>query len=217
MAELHCQKPFSSLQRLARIAARQTDAVQERCDFCSEAIPHLHQHLLNVASREMVCTCRACSILFNKETASQGTYKLVPDRCLALEDFLMSDLEWERMRIPVGIAFFVHSTASQRVMVFHPSPMGPTESLLEVSAWARLQQSNPMLSQMERDVEALLVNRARGELQCFLVPIDECYRLVGIIRLYWKGLSGGQEVWKEIKRFFDAVRERSRCTRSESP
>ena len=122
----------------------------------------------------------------------------------------MRDPEWERMRIPVGIAFFVYSTAAQRVMVFYPSPMGPTESLLEMSAWATIEQSNPVLLQMEREVEALLVNRARGERQYFLVPIDECYRLVGIIRLNWKGLSGGQEVWKEIKRFFDTVRGHAR-------
>jgi hypothetical protein len=52
-------------------------------------------------------------------------------------------------------------------------------------------------------VEALLVNRARGTRQHFLVPIDDCYRLAGLIRTRWRGLSGGEEVWKEIDRFFE--------------
>ena len=34
--------------------------------------------------------------------------------------------------------------------------------------------------------------------QYYIVPIDECYRLVGLIRMHWRGLSGGTEVWKEI-------------------
>jgi hypothetical protein len=41
------------------------------------------------------------------------------------------------------------------------------------------------------------------------VPIDECYRLVGLIRVHWKGLSGGSEVWREIRKFFDSLKARS--------
>ena len=47
---------------------------------------------------------------------------------------------------------------------YYPSPMGPTESLLELDAWAALEAANPVLATLEPDVEALLVNRraARG-------------------------------------------------------
>ena len=68
---------------------------------------------------------------------------------------------------------------------------------------------------MEQEVEALLVNRTRGARGHFLVPIDECYKLVGLIRVHWKGLSGGQEVWEEIGRFFEELGERSRAVRRE--
>jgi hypothetical protein len=98
----------------------------------------------------------------------------------------------------------------ERVAAFYPSPMGPTESLLELSAWEELEQTNPILKGMERDAEALLINRVRGTRGHFLVPIDECYSLVGLIRLHWKGLSGGREVWEEIDRFFEALRKRSK-------
>jgi hypothetical protein len=88
--------------------------------------------------------------------------------------------------------------------------MGPTESLLKLSTWQELAESNPEIKEMVADVEALLVNRARGARQHFLVPIDDCYRLVGLLRSHWRGLSGGQEVWEEIGRFFEALQARAR-------
>ena len=47
----------------------------------------------------------------------------------------------------------------------------------------------------------------------YRVPIDECYKLVGLIRTHWRGLSGGTEVWEEIGRFFDELRERAQPRR----
>jgi hypothetical protein len=67
-----------------------------------------------------------------------------------------------------------------------------------------------VLGGMERDVEALLVNQVRGAREHFLVPIDECYSLVGLIRMRWRGLSGGREVWEEIGQFFEELRDRSK-------
>jgi DNA-binding IclR family transcriptional regulator len=60
------------------------------------------------------------------------------------------------------------------------------------------------------DVEALLVRRGERGWECYLVPIDACYELVGLVRMHWKGFDGGQEAWEAIDGFFDAVRERSR-------
>jgi hypothetical protein len=132
-----------------------------------------------------------------------------------LEGFQISDAQWESLRIPVGMAFFCYSTPAQRVVACYPSPMGATEALLELRTWGELEESNPMLKALQHDVEALLVNRARGARQYFVVPIDECSRLVGIIRIHWKGLGGGQVVWQEIRRFFAALKERSQAMRRE--
>jgi hypothetical protein len=158
----------------------------------------------------MMCACRPCSILFDSEAASEGRYRIIPDRHLFLEDFEMSDVQWESLRVPVDMAFFFHSTPAEKVVAFYPSPMGPTESLLKLSAWEELETHNPVLKGMKRDVEALLVNRVRGTREHFLVPIDECYRLVGLIRMHWRGLSGGREVWEEIEQFFEDLRKRSK-------
>ncbi|HTL31218.1 MAG TPA: DUF5947 family protein, partial [Tepidisphaeraceae bacterium] len=56
---------------------------------------------------------------------------------------------------------------------------------------------------------ALIINHIGKRRDCFLVPIDECYRLVGLIRSQWRGLSGGQEVWKAISDFFDELHRRA--------
>ncbi len=218
MVEQGNRKPFSAFSSLRQFAqegsekaaAEATEAAQEHCDLCGEPIPPEHRHLLEVSTREMMCACRPCSILFDSEAASEGRYRLIPDRHLFLEDFEMSDVQWESLRVPVDMAFFFHSTPAEKVVAFYPSPMGPTESLLKLSAWEELETHNPVLKGMKRDVEALLVNRVRGTREHFLVPIDECYRLVGLIRMHWRGLSGGREVWEEIEQFFEELRKRSK-------
>ena len=208
---------FSSLRRFAREESEkvvetvgQKQAAPESCEMCSEPIPPEHRHLLNVSTREIICVCRPCSILFDKEAASEGKYRLIPDRRLSIEDFEMSDVQWAGLRIPVDMAFFFYSTPVERVAAFYPSPMGHTESLLNMGAWEELETHNPVLKGMERDAEALLVNRSRGAREHFLVPIDECYSLVGLIRIHWKGLSGGRGVWEEIDRFFEVLKRRSK-------
>ncbi|MCA3749218.1 MAG: hypothetical protein IN808_08800 [Rubrobacter sp.] len=183
--------------------------------MCGELIEPEHAHLLEVSTREILCACRPCSILFDSDAASEGRYRLVPDRHLFLEGFEMSDAQWENLRVPVDMAFFFYSTPAGRVVAFYPSPMGPTESLLKLNAWKELEGRNPVLKEMERDVEALLVNRVREAREHYLVPIDECYGLVGLIRTNWRGLSGGREVWEEIARFFEKLRERSRTVARE--
>ena len=108
------------------------------------------------------------------------------------------------------MAFFFHSSAAERVLAYYPGPMGPTESQLELNSWQELEQENPILGELEPDVEALLVNRARGARGQWLVPLDECYRLVGLIRTWWRGLTGGSEVWREIDYFFQQLDGRAR-------
>jgi hypothetical protein len=199
------------LQRLAQRPVSEVTRQEERCELCGNPIPAAHRHLLDLAKHELLCSCRACSTLFDRgASAGGGHFRLVPDRRLVLVDFELPDLTWERLRIPVDMAFFFHSSEHGRVMAFYPSPMGPTESLLALDAWQELEARNPVLAAMEHDVEALLVNRARGARRHWLVGVDECYALVGLIRTRWKGLSGGQEAWEEIDRFFEDLDGRSR-------
>lgn len=203
--------------RLGRLARRSVDAAPtgaaepaERCELCDAAIPSAHRHLLELSSRELVCACRPCSLLFDRDGASNGRYKLVPERRLRLEDFAMSEQAWEELRIPVEMAFFFHSSVAGRVLAYYPSPMGPTESQLQLSSWQQLEAANPILGELDVDVEALLVNRVRGAHRQWLVPLDECYGLVGLIRTRWRGLAGGREVWQQIDRFFEDLDRRAR-------
>jgi hypothetical protein len=63
---------------------------------------------------------------------------------------------------------------------------------------------NPLLATIEPDIEALLISRRRGQAQtdCWIVPVDACYELVGRIRRHWKGFEGGDEAWLAIDAFF---------------
>jgi hypothetical protein len=149
-------------------------------------------------------------LLFDRSDAFEARFRLVPGRRLRLESFELDEQAWERLRLPVDMAFFFHNSAAGRVTAFYPSPMGATESRLEIDAWSEIEASNPVLSDMAPDVEALLVNRSRGARRQWLVPIDDCYRLVAVIRTSWRGFSGGKEVWLEIERFFEGLEARSR-------
>ena len=180
---------------------------QERCDLCSVQLTPGHQHLLNPASRQLLCACDACAILFDSQADQK--YRRVPRRVRLLAEFRLSDAQWENLLIPVGMAFFFQSTAAMRVMAFYPGPAGATESLLSLESWQEIVRDNPILKEMEPDVEALLVNRIKGAQEYYLVPIDKCYELVGLMRTHWRGFSGGNELWQEIAQFYTRLKSQS--------
>jgi hypothetical protein len=111
--------------------------------------------------------------------------------------------------IPIGMAFFVYNSVAGKVISLYPSPGGATESLLDLESWTEIVNANPVLKDMEPDTEALLVNRVRGAEEYYLLPVDEAYRLVGIIRSHWRGLSGGTELWEAIGTFFSELKNRA--------
>jgi hypothetical protein len=199
----------AALTRLGALTRDSTPA-QERCELCGAPIAPEHRHLLDVSKRELMCACRACSILFASQAASEGHYRLVGDRRLRVEDLELDDATWDELRLPVDMAFFFHDSSAGRVKAFYPSPMGPTESLLGLEAWTALEAANPVLTTLEPDIEALLVNRARGARDHWIVPIDDCYSLVGLIRTRWRGLTGGRDVWEAIAGYFEQLGRRAK-------
>jgi Family of unknown function (DUF5947) len=197
--------PTLASPRLRRLAQRPVETApgqQEQCELCGHPVPAEHRHVLNLDTRELLCACRSCSLLFDRRAAGGGHFRLVPDRRLVLEPFTLSDVTWEQLRIPVDIAFFFISSAVERVMAFYPSPMGATESRLDLATWQEVERANPVLVTLEPDVEALLVDRAKGSRRQWLVPVEDCYRLVALIRTRWRGFTGGKEVWAGIDDFF---------------
>ena len=186
---------FATLRSLAR-----KPDPREHCDLCGLVVASQHQHLIDPVAAKLMCCCDGCAILFcgNGDTK----YKRVPRRIRFLKDFRMTDGSWDSLLIPIGLAFFVESSVEARVLAMYPGAAGSTSSLLHLETWADIVQDNPVLAQMEADVEALLVNRLNSPAQYYVVPIDKCYELVGLIRSRWRGLSGGHEVWMRIRDFF---------------
>lgn len=194
-----------ALERAVRRAAERGRAAAEHCELCGLDIPEEHRHLLDTTRAEVMCTCRACALLFDRDVASLGHFRLVPERRVRLSGVSPQDLG-----VPVGLAFFVAQDSRHATVIAHyPSPMGATRWEVAPEAWSRAVSGCPQLADMAPEVEALLVNTARGAEHRWLVPIDECYRLVAVVKNYWRGLSGGGRVWTEIDAYFDGLARRA--------
>ena len=207
--------PFEVLSRITS-NRRAPEPAGERCEMCSEVIPDEHQHVVNVAGRQLMCVCRACYLLFTDSNADLR-YRSVPDRYLAFPDFALDRRAWEALQIPVGVAFFFTNSALGRTVAFYPGPAGATESELDLDAWNAIAGADPRVGLLADDVEALLVrvpesdgaNDEGAEPQSYLVPIDACYEFVGRLRTLWRGFDGGQEARAFIDSFFSQVATRA--------
>lgn len=179
----------------------------ERCELCGLEVGHEHPHLIEVASRQIACACDACATLFDGMAGTR--YRRVSRSAKLLADFQMTEAEWDGLLIPINMAFFFRSSVEGRVIALYPSPAGAVESLLSLDAWNAMVERNAVLEHLRPDIEALLVNRVGQVREHYIAPMDECYRLVGLIRANWKGFSGGTEVWSEIARFFQGLKLRA--------
>ena len=191
----------SALERIIRRGSSQRQEAGPRCELCNTPLAVGHRHLLDTETAAALCSCQACSLLFSRDAASAGHYRLVPQRRTRLAAVPTKDLG-----VPVGMAFFVQR-ADATVIAHYPSPAGATQWEVDPHAWAQVVNHCPRLQTLVPDVEALLVNTARGAQHYWLVPIDDCLRLVAVVRQTWKGLSGGNQVWPQIERFFAELSE----------
>jgi hypothetical protein len=189
---------FSTLRRFAR-----PRAALKRCELCSVGLSAEHRHLLEMASGQIVCACASCALRF--QAVLDGRFRLIPRDVRSLPELNWTDADWESLALPINLAFFFQSTPEKRNKAIYPSPAGATESLLPLHAWNSLVAQNLSLARMEPDVEALLVNRVGSKREHYLAPIDVCFELVGLIRLHWRGLAGGDIVWGEIEKFFSRL------------
>lgn len=186
--------PTAALGRaIARARSREEG---ERCGLCGSDIADRHAHVLDEERQELLCACRACALLFERDAAAQGAYRLVPRRRMRLTGVAPAELG-----VPVGLAFFV-IRPDGTVSAHYPSPLGATRFTVDPQVWERVVAECDVLQTMRPSVEALLINTARGADERWLVPIDDCYRLVAVVRSHWQGLSGGTRVWEEVAEFF---------------
>jgi len=165
---------------------------------------------VNLEARNLLCTCRPCFLLFMHGGAAQGKYRTVPDRYLYDPAFQMTGAQWDSIQIPVHMAFFFFNSTLDKIVAFYPSPAGATESLLPLETWEEVMKSNPDFAHPAPDVEALLLTRSDDAIECWLIPIDAAYDLVGRVKLHWKGFDGGEEAHREIEAFFTSLRDKSK-------
>ncbi len=192
----------TGLGRLARPAPVQQT---EKCELCGRPLSDEHRHLLELNERRILCACEPCLAM----KSGLENYCPVSTRTLWLDDFVFPDELWSAFQLPVGLAFFMRSTGTNSVVALYPSPAGATECELHLESWDKLVEMNPILLDLEADAEALVVNRMVGAHQHAIVPIDECYRLVGLIKSTWQGISGGSAIEDAVPKFFDYVRDKA--------
>ncbi|MET9452456.1 DUF5947 family protein [Streptomyces cinerochromogenes] len=191
-----------ALARVIRSAAADRDD-GERCDLCAEPVPEEHRHLYAAEREELLCACGACTVLFTGDGAGGGRYLLVPRRRVRLEP-----VDTGPLGVPVGLVFFVPHTDGT-VTAQGPSPAGAMRWEVDAARWAGMRAVCPPLVTMAPEVEALLVNTVRGLDHHWIVPVDDCFRMVALVRREWRGLAGGGRVWPAVERFFEELTERS--------
>ncbi|MEU5723601.1 DUF5947 family protein [Micromonospora sp. NPDC047738] len=191
-----------ALQRAIRRAGQR--AAAERCGMCAGPVAPEHRHVWDEQDGELLCACRPCSLLFERESAGGGRYQLVPAHGRRL-----TDLSADELGVPVGLVFFVKQRDG-RVLGHYPSPLGTTESEIDADAWRAVEARSPALAELAPRVEAFLVwtGTQAGGGQQWVVPVDDCYRLVALIRRHWTGMSGGSAVWRAIPGFFEELDRR---------
>lgn len=206
--------PFGVLRRVMQ--PRQRPAAGEVCEMCGEVIAPRHSHVASLSERRLMCTCRACYLLFTQEGAGARRLRAVPERYREASEFAFSQAQWDDLAIPVDLVFLFQQSdlidpqLPYSIVACYPSPAGATESELDLGSWLEIAGANPLLADVEPDVEAVLVRRhGVGEFSCLVVPIDACYELVGLVRQHWSGFHGGDEVWRRIDEFFADLRRRA--------
>jgi hypothetical protein len=163
-----------------------------------------HEHLAEPAARRLVCACGPCAVLFAAHESRR--FRRVTPRLKWLGHLRMPDAHWAGLGVPVKLAFFYLSSAADGVVAVYPSPAGPLESPVPFDAWDAFVGENGGLDDLTSDAEALLVNRVNGADDAFRCSLDRCYHLIGLVRLHWRGLTGGPELWRTVETYFAELR-----------
>jgi hypothetical protein len=196
------QKALGSVRSFARTEKA------ERCELCSTELRSVHQHLIDPETRELICSCDGCSVLFDDSGITR--YRRIPREVIALRGLELPDQAWERLRVPISLAFIYWSSHASKRVALYPSPVGVTEAVIEPEDWEPIARAHPALSGLRPDIEGLLINRLQGRRDYLLAPIDRCFELVGIVRTYWKGINGGDRIWQEVDRYWSRLGESAR-------
>ena len=194
---------------------------REKCEFCGVGIDAQHGHLVDLPRRVILCVCRPCYLLFMHDGAGGKRFRAIPQRYVSVPEFGDATDAWNALELPIGLAFFFRNSLNGRTTAFYPSPAGATESEVPLAAWDSVVRIAPALATMADDVEAFLVRKlapspqtgaARQLVDALIVPIDACYELVGRIKQAWRGMQGGDDLWRDVDEFFIQAAHRAAGT-----
>ncbi|MGH7437576.1 MAG: DUF5947 family protein [Polyangiaceae bacterium] len=174
--------------------------VGDRCDACGSALAPDHEHRVHTIERRTECVCPTCAA-----RDPGGVFRRVRRHVTALGPVEGLSVDWDRLGIPVRIAFFVAS-GDGGVTAFFPSPAGATQFHPSRQAWDDLRASSPAVAGMTPEVDALLVNHLGSAREQYVVSIDVCYELVGSVRRHWRGFSGGDDAWSAVETILSTLR-----------
>ena len=183
-------------------------AQDERCEFCAADIGERHGHVADITDHRLLCVCRPCYLLFAPHGAGGGRYRGVGEEVRRVGDLVLDDARWDSLRVPVDLVFFFRQTGAGHLLAFYPGPDGATESELDLASWDDISGANPVLDNLERDVEAVLLRRHEDEL--LLLPRADR-------PLLRAGRRGAQQVDRAGRRARGVARDRCVLRRARRP
>lgn len=176
-----------------------TRSMAEQCEMCAAPLAGEQRHLLDLAHHTFLSICTACALAFGPRGANAGLYRLIPTRRLALLDFQATDELWAG---PVTMICLLRNSETGSVLAVYLDPSGVRESVFDLDCWKTLRTANPLLESLEPDVEALLLQRVGPAPASYIVPIDTCARLIGLLKNRQRNQVSRQEIWRAVGAFF---------------
>jgi Family of unknown function (DUF5947) len=163
----------SAINRLRAFArsANESDGAA-RCDVCRAVLADEHPHLVAPGALALSCACLAC-------VASPPPGRLAVPRRADRLDAERAGAAWDRLGLPVNLGFVLATGAPEpRWIARLPGAAGAT--LAELGDHAGTIVREAVGDGLAPEVEALLFDRSRRV--AYLVSIDRCFELTGILR-----------------------------------
>ena len=114
----HTAGPLATLRRIAR---SRPAPQAERCDMCATPLDGGHPHVVDLQTRQLMCACRACYLLFT-DSGAHLRYRAVPDRHLSFPGPVVDERSWDELQIPVGLAFLFALVMAANLAMFLDAP-----------------------------------------------------------------------------------------------